>query len=46
MYEVSDEIYEYMTHEDFLKLVSVPGLTENDIQIKTKVRNLVSNIEC
>lgn len=33
MYEVSvsDEIYEFITMEDFNKLVSVPGLMEDDI---------------
>ena len=31
MYEVSDEICEYISYDDYLKLVSVPSLTENDV---------------
>ena len=31
MYEVSDEIQEYISYEDYLKLVSVPNITEDDI---------------
>lgn len=36
MHEVilSDEICEYISAEDFNKLVSVPRITENDIQFK------------
>lgn len=35
MYEISEEICEYISHEDFLKLVSVPSLTEDDINFTT-----------
>lgn len=33
MYEVnvSEEICEYISHEDYVKLVSVPSITEDDI---------------
>lgn len=31
MYEVSDEIQEYISYDDYLKLVSVPSLTENEV---------------
>lgn len=31
MYEVSDEIQEYISYEDYLKLVSVPSLAEDDV---------------
>ena len=33
MHEVilSDEICEYISHEDFEKLVSVPSMTEDDV---------------
>jgi len=36
MHEVilSDEIQEYISVEDFNKLVSIPNVTENDIQFK------------
>ena len=36
---VSEEICEYISTEDFNKLVSVPRITENDIQFK-KARSL------
>ena len=37
MHEVilSDEITEYISADDFNKLVSVPNISENDIKFKT-----------
>lgn len=29
--DLSDEIREYISYDDFLKLVSVPSITEDDI---------------
>ena len=41
---LSDEICQYISADDFNKLVSVPNITENDIQFKTapSLKNILS----
>lgn len=44
---LSDEIQEFISHEDFNKLLSVPKITEDDIHFKKArtVKELISGFE-